>query len=57
MLGATDAEHERDGGECRAPVIERVLVVGAGTMGSGIAQVIAQAGIRTTLTDADTVRS
>ena len=28
--------------------IERVLVVGAGTMGSGIAQVIAQAGIRTT---------
>ena len=34
--------------------IERVLVVGAGTMGSGIAQVIAQAGIRTTLMDADT---
>jgi 3-hydroxybutyryl-CoA dehydrogenase len=34
--------------------IERVLVVGAGTMGSGIAQVVAQAGIRTTLTDADT---
>jgi len=33
--------------------IERVLVVGAGTMGSGIAQVIAQAGIRTILTDAD----
>ena len=38
-----------------SPVIERVLVVGAGTMGSGIAQVIAQASIRTTLTDADTV--
>ena len=34
--------------------IERVLVVGAGTMGSGIAQVIAQAGISTTLMDADT---
>ena len=33
--------------------IARVLVVGAGTMGSGIAQVIAQAGIPTTLTDAD----
>jgi 3-hydroxybutyryl-CoA dehydrogenase len=30
-----------------------VLVVGAGTMGSGIAQVIAQAGIPTALTDAD----
>ena len=40
--------------ECRARVIDRVLVVGAGTMGSGIAQVIAQASIRTTLTDADT---
>jgi 3-hydroxybutyryl-CoA dehydrogenase len=34
--------------------IQRVLVVGAGTMGSGIAQVIAQAGIRTTLIDVDT---
>jgi 3-hydroxybutyryl-CoA dehydrogenase len=34
--------------------MKRVLVVGAGTMGSGIAQVVAQAGIRTTLTDADT---
>jgi 3-hydroxybutyryl-CoA dehydrogenase len=33
--------------------IARVLVVGAGTMGSGIAQVIAQAGIPTTLIDAD----
>jgi 3-hydroxybutyryl-CoA dehydrogenase len=33
--------------------IERVLVVGAGTMGSGIAQVIAEAGIPATLTDAD----
>ena len=33
--------------------IERVLVVGAGTMGSGIAQVIAEAGIPTTLMDAD----
>jgi 3-hydroxybutyryl-CoA dehydrogenase len=34
-------------------VIQRVLVVGAGTMGSGIAQVIAQAGIQTTLMDVD----
>jgi 3-hydroxybutyryl-CoA dehydrogenase len=34
--------------------IQRVLVVGAGTMGSGIAQVIAQAGIQTTLIDVDT---
>jgi 3-hydroxybutyryl-CoA dehydrogenase len=34
--------------------IQRVLVVGAGTMGSGIAQVIAQAGIRTMLMDVDT---
>jgi 3-hydroxybutyryl-CoA dehydrogenase len=33
--------------------IRRVLVVGAGTMGSGIAQVIAQAGFPITLTDAD----
>jgi 3-hydroxybutyryl-CoA dehydrogenase len=33
--------------------IERALVVGAGTMGSGIAQVIAEAGIETTLVDAD----
>jgi 3-hydroxybutyryl-CoA dehydrogenase len=33
--------------------IERVLVVGAGTMGSGIAQVVAQAGISTVLMDAD----
>ncbi len=30
-----------------------MLVVGAGTMGSGIAQVIAQAGFQTALTDAD----
>src|SRR6476646_5052445 len=32
-------------------MIERVGVVGAGTMGSGIAQVIAQAGIPVTLVD------
>jgi 3-hydroxybutyryl-CoA dehydrogenase len=38
---------------CEPASIERVLVVGAGTMGNGIAQVVAQAGIRTTLTDAD----
>lgn len=34
--------------------IKQVLVVGAGTMGGGIAQVIAEAGISTKLTDADT---
>src|SRR3954465_1357544 len=38
---------------CEPASIERVLVVGAGTMGNGIAQVVAQAGIRTTLMDAD----
>ncbi len=36
-----------------AAPIERVLVIGAGTMGSGIAQVIAEAGIDAILTDAD----
>ena len=35
--------------------IRRVLVVGAGTMGSGIAQVVAEAGVRTILTDTDEV--
>jgi 3-hydroxybutyryl-CoA dehydrogenase len=34
--------------------ISRVLVVGAGAMGSGIAQVIAESGIDVTLTDVDT---
>ena len=38
---------------CEPASIGRALVVGAGTMGSGIAQVIAQAGIQTTLMDAD----
>jgi 3-hydroxybutyryl-CoA dehydrogenase len=33
--------------------IERAVVVGAGTMGHGIAQVLAQAGIATTLCDVD----
>jgi 3-hydroxybutyryl-CoA dehydrogenase len=33
--------------------IKQVLVVGAGTMGSGIAQVVAESGIETVLTDAD----
>ncbi len=36
-----------------APQIERAVVVGAGTMGHGIAQVLAQAGIATTLCDVD----
>lgn len=34
--------------------ITRVLVVGAGAMGSGIAQVIAESGVDVTLTDVDT---
>lgn len=33
--------------------ISRILVVGAGAMGSGIAQIIAESGIDVTLTDAD----
>ena len=33
--------------------IDRVLIVGAGTMGNGIAQVVAEAGIDVTLFDAD----
>ncbi|HEY4279613.1 MAG TPA: 3-hydroxyacyl-CoA dehydrogenase family protein [Conexibacter sp.] len=33
--------------------VERVLVVGAGTMGNGIAQVIAQAGLQVALVDVD----
>mgnify|MGYP002336033481 CR=1 FL=1 len=36
-----------------APVIDTVLVAGAGTMGGGIAQVLAEAGITTVLVDAD----
>jgi 3-hydroxybutyryl-CoA dehydrogenase len=36
------------------PQVSRVLVVGAGAMGSGIAQVIAESGTDVTLTDADT---
>ncbi len=36
--------------------IERVAVVGAGTMGNGIAHVFAQSGIATTLIDVDTTR-
>ncbi|MEO0652153.1 MAG: 3-hydroxyacyl-CoA dehydrogenase NAD-binding domain-containing protein, partial [Planctomycetota bacterium] len=35
----------------QAAKIERALVIGAGTMGHGIAQVLAQAGIATTLAD------
>ena len=37
----------------RTGAINRVLVVGAGTMGSGIAQVVAEAGIQTVLCDSD----
>ena len=39
--------------EFDATSIERVLVIGAGTMGSGIAQVVAESGRQTTLADAD----
>ena len=37
-------------------VIEKVAVVGAGTMGNGIAHVFAQSGFGTTLIDVDTTR-
>jgi 3-hydroxybutyryl-CoA dehydrogenase len=36
-----------------APSIERVLVIGAGAMGSGIAQIVTESGRRTTLFDTD----
>jgi 3-hydroxybutyryl-CoA dehydrogenase len=52
--GATDLNTSQTGENAEPLAIDRVLVVGAGTMGSGIAQVVAQAGIQTTLTDADT---
>jgi 3-hydroxybutyryl-CoA dehydrogenase len=52
--GATNLNTSQTAANAEPAVIERVLVVGAGTMGSGIAQVVAQAGIETTLTDADT---
>lgn len=41
----------RTGSEGRS--VERVAIVGAGTMGSGIAQVFAEAGVPVTLVDAD----
>ena len=37
----------------QADRIERALVIGGGTMGNGIAQVLAQAGVTTTLADID----
>src|SRR5688572_6562500 len=40
-------------GARNAAAIDTVLVVGAGTMGGGIAQVLAEAGIATVLVDAD----
>lgn len=40
-------------GGASIPDIASVLVVGAGTMGRGIAQVVAQSGFRTLLSDAD----
>jgi 3-hydroxybutyryl-CoA dehydrogenase len=39
--------------ESDAAVIERVLVIGAGRMGSGIAQIVAESGLQTTLFDVD----
>jgi 3-hydroxybutyryl-CoA dehydrogenase len=45
-------EAERSASNQRMSV-ERVLIVGAGTMGNGIAQVVAEAGIEATLHDAD----
>ena len=40
-------------GSVEIPPINSVLVVGAGTMGGGIAQVLAEANIETVVTDAD----
>ena len=54
LSGATALDTSLTAANAEPAAIHRVLVVGAGTMGSGIAQVIAQAGIETTLTDADT---
>jgi len=53
LVGATNLDTGRTAENPEPMAIARVLVVGAGTMGSGIAQVVAQAGIETTLTDAD----
>jgi 3-hydroxybutyryl-CoA dehydrogenase len=47
------SESQREGTSQVTSPIERVLVVGAGTMGSGIAQVIAEAGIDVSLADTD----
>jgi 3-hydroxybutyryl-CoA dehydrogenase len=52
--GATALETSQTAASAEPEAIKRVLVVGAGTMGSGIAQVIAQAAIETILMDADT---
>jgi 3-hydroxybutyryl-CoA dehydrogenase len=49
--GATVLDTSQTEANAQTAPIKRVLVVGAGTMGSGIAQVVAQAGIRTALTD------
>ena len=49
LLGRRTGRRDRDRGRRR--VIERVLVVGAGQMGAGIAQVAAAAGMRVTLVD------
>jgi 3-hydroxyacyl-CoA dehydrogenase len=43
----------RIGAKARARVVEEIGVVGAGTMGSGIALCFAQAGVRVVLVDAD----
>jgi 3-hydroxybutyryl-CoA dehydrogenase len=53
LSGAATLDTSQTATNAEPVVIRHVLVVGAGTMGSGIAQVIAQAGIETTLTDAD----
>jgi len=56
MSGAGETMTERSGGRTVSHAIERVAVIGAGTMGHGIAQVAAAAGCHVALVDTDEER-